>query len=132
MDLNGVVGQVDSVEIESAHVILITNRNHAVPVEFLRTGVRTFIYGTGNLESLSLPEIPQSADIQLGDILITSGYGGLYPRGLKVASISKIIDSEDKSYRKAEAKPSADIKHMKQVLLVWSHGQNVKDLKVEK
>lgn len=127
LDLNGVVGQVDSVNIESAYVILITNQNHAVPVEFLRTGVRTFIYGTGNLESLSLPEIPQSADIKLGDILITSGYGGVYPRGLKVATLSKIIDSEDKSYTKAEAKPSADIKHMKQVLLVWSDNQKVED-----
>jgi rod shape-determining protein MreC len=120
LDLNGVAGQVYTVELESAHVILITNKNHAVPVEFLRTGTRTFIYGTGDLETLSLPEIPQSADLQLGDILITSGNGGVYPRGLKVASITHILDSEDKSYRKAEAKPSADIKHMKQVLLVWS------------
>jgi len=131
LDLNGVVGLVDSVEIESAHVVLITNQNHAVPVEFLRTGVRTFIYGTGNLESLSLPEIPQSADLILGDILITSGYGGIYPRGLKVATLSNIIDSEDKSYTKAEAKPSADIKHMKQVLLVWSQNQDAQDEKVE-
>lgn len=126
LDLNGVVGQVNSVALESAHVILITNPTHAVPVEFLRTGVRTFIYGTGDLETLSLPEIPQSADIQLGDILITSGYGGMYPRGLKVAILSKIIDSEDKSYSIAEAKPSADIKHMKQVLLVWSNKPKVK------
>jgi len=123
LDLYGVAGQVLSVELETAHVILISNKNHAIPVEFLRTGVRTFIYGTGDLDRLSLPEIPQSADLKLGDILITSGYGGIFPRGLKVANISKIIDSEDKSFRKAEAKPSADLEHMKQVLLVWSDSQ---------
>lgn len=119
LDLNGVAGQVSSVEIESSHVILITNHDHAVPVEFLRTGIRTFLYGTGDLNVLSLPEIPQSAHVQVGDILITSGYGGVFPRGLKVATISKVIDSADRSYLKAEAHPSADINHIKQVLLVW-------------
>jgi rod shape-determining protein MreC len=125
LDLNGVAGQVSSVELESSHVILITNKNHAIPVEFLRTGIRTFIYGTGDVEVLSLPEIPQSTDVQVGDILITSGYGGAFPRGLKVATVSKVIDSEDRSYRKAEAQPSADIKQLKQVLLVWSVRKNI-------
>jgi rod shape-determining protein MreC len=120
LDLNGVAGQVTSVDLETAHVILITNENHIVPVEFLRTGIRTFIYGTNDLNSLSLPEIPQSTDVKIGDILITSGYGGVFPRGLKVATISKILDSQDKSYLKAEAQPSADLNHLKQVLLVWS------------
>ncbi|MBL4659796.1 MAG: rod shape-determining protein MreC [Alcanivoracaceae bacterium] len=120
LDLNGVAGQVFSVNLETSHVILITNKNHAVPVEFLRTGIRTFLYGTGDLETLSLPEIPQSANVVTGDILITSGFGGVFPRGLKVASISRVIDSADRSYRKAEARPSADLNHLKQVLLVWS------------
>jgi rod shape-determining protein MreC len=120
LDLNGVAGQVSSVDIESSHVILITDKNHAVPVEFLRTGIRTFIYGTGDLNTLSLPEIPQSAHVIKGDTLITSGFGGVFPRGLKVASISKVIDSKDRSYRQAEATPSANLKLLKQVLLVWA------------
>ena len=120
LDLTGVAGQVFQVGLETAHVILITNENHAIPVEFLRTGVRTFAYGTGDLNSLSLPEIPQSADIQLGDELITSGYGDVFPRGLRVARIDGIINSKDRSYRQAHAKPSADLNHLKQVLLVWS------------
>ncbi|HHL31265.1 MAG TPA: rod shape-determining protein MreC [Oceanospirillales bacterium] len=120
LDLNGVAGQVSSVDIESAHVILITDKNHAIPVEFLRTGIRTFIYGTGDLDTLSLPEIPQSANVVIGDILITSGFGGVFPRGLKVASISRVIDSEDRSFRQAEATPSANLKLLKQVLLVWT------------
>lgn len=120
LDLNGVAGQVYSVDLETAHVILITNIDHAIPVEFLRTGIRTFVYGTGQLTQLSLPEIPQSADVKIGDILITSGYGGVFPRGLKVATISKVMDSQDRSYLKAEALPSANLTHLKQVLLVWS------------
>ncbi len=120
LDLNGVTGQVSSVELERSHVILITDKNHALPVEFLRTGIRTFIYGTGERNTLSLPEIPQSTDVKVGDILITSGFGDIFPRGLKVATISKVIESEDKSYRKAFATPSANLNKLKQVLLVWS------------
>ena len=120
LDLNGVAGQVYSVDLESSHVILITNENHALPVEFLRSGVRTYVYGTGDLETLVLPEIPQSASVEIDDILITSGFGGVFPRGLKVATIKSIIDSSDKSFKQAEAQPSANLNLLKQVLLVWS------------
>lgn len=120
LDLNGVAGQVYKVELETAHVILITNENHALPVEFLRTGVRTFAYGTGDLNALSLPEIPQSASVQVGDVLITSGYGGVFPKGLKVATIESIKASTDRSFKHAQAKPSANLNLLKQVLLVWS------------
>jgi len=123
LDLNGLAGQVYKVDIETSHVILITDKSHAVPVEFLRTGIRTFSYGTGNLNTLELPAIPQSADVMVGDTLITSGFGGVFPRGLKVASISKIIDSPDRSFRQAEAIPSANLNLLKQVLLVWSDEQ---------
>lgn len=120
LDLNGVAGQVDKVELETAHVILITNENHAVPVEILRTGIRTIAYGTGDLSKINLPEIPPSADVQLGDILITSGYGDVFPRGLKVATINEISDSKDKSFKQALATTHADLNLIKQALLVWS------------
>jgi len=120
LDLNGVAGQVFSVDLETSHVILITNENHALPVEFLRTGIRTYVYGTGDLDTLYLPEIPQSASVEVDDILITSGFGGVYPRGLKVATIKSIKDSQDKSYKQADAQPSANLNLLKQVLLVWS------------
>ncbi|MCF6318505.1 MAG: rod shape-determining protein MreC [Proteobacteria bacterium] len=122
LDLNGVAGQVYLVDLETAHVILITNENHALPVEFLRTGIRTFAYGTGDLHSLNLPEIPQSANIKTGDILITSGYGGVFPRGLKIGVIKSIKESTDRSFKQAEAEPSANLDLLKQVLLVWSDG----------
>jgi len=120
LDLNGVAGQVYSVDLESAHVILITNENHALPIEFLRTGVRTYIYGTGDLNSLSLPEIPPSSDVQIGDILITSGLGGVFPRGLKVGTVSELIETQDHSFKNAIAQPSANLNLLKQLLLVWS------------
>ncbi|MCF6289103.1 MAG: rod shape-determining protein MreC [Proteobacteria bacterium] len=123
LDLHGVAGQVAKVDLESSHVIMITDNNHATPVEILRTGVRTIAYGTGDLVSLSLPEIPPSADIKLGDILITSGYGDVFPRGLNVATINDIVDSKDTSFQQALATPSANLNLIKQVLLVWSKVQ---------
>ena len=131
LDLYGLIGQVSKVNLENSHVILITDQNHAVPVEFLRTGVRTVLYGTGDMNSLSLPEIPQSADIKVGDTLITSGFGGVFPRGLKVASLSEIHDSQgDRSFQQAYAKPSANLNNLKQVLLVWedsNHSESSED-----
>ena len=124
LDLNGVVGQVDKVMLENSHIILITNKNHVLPVEILRTGIRTFLYGTGELDKLSLPEIPQSADVQIGDVLITSGYGGIFPQGLKVATINTLVDSSDKSFQQAIAIPSANLALMKQLLLVWIDDKN--------
>lgn len=120
LDLNGIAGQVYSVDLETSHVILITNENHALPVEFLRTGIRTYAYGVGELNTLSLPEIPQSTDVQIGDILITSGYGGVFPRGLKVGDVKALKESTDRSFKQAEVKPSANLNLLKQVLLVWS------------
>lgn len=126
LDLHGVLGQVEKTSLESSHIILITDINHAVPVEFLRTGIRTILYGTGDMDILSLPEIPQSADIKEGDILITSGFGGIFPRGLKVATIEKILDSKgDHSFQQALAKPSANMNNLKQVLLVWEDEQTI-------
>ncbi len=132
LDLNGVAGQISKVDIESSHVILITNENHAVPVEFLRTGIRTFIYGTGNLNTLSLSEIPQSADVKIGDILITSGYGDVFPRGLKVATINNILTTEDKSFKQATAVPSANLNLIKQILLVWNKEPSVQTSSLSK
>ena len=131
LDLNGVAGQVYSVGLETAHVILITNIDHAIPVEFLRTGIRTFVYGTGQLTQLSLPEIPQSADVEVGDVLITSGFGDVFPRGLKVATINNVRSSQDRSYLKAEAKPSANLTDLKQVLLVWSIQDEQEDAQID-
>jgi rod shape-determining protein MreC len=121
LDLNGVAGQVVKVELETSHVLLISDKNHAIPVEILRTGYRTIAYGTGDLYNLSLPEMQQDSDIVVGDILISSGYGDVYPRGLKLASISEILETQDRSFLQAQAELTADLTQLKHILLVWSN-----------
>ncbi len=121
LDLNGVAGQIIKVELETSHVLLISDKNHAIPVEILRTGYRTIAYGTGDLKNLSLPEMQQNSDLKLGDILITSGYGEVYPHGLKLATVTNILETQDRSFLQAQAELTADLTQLKHLLLVWSN-----------
>ncbi len=118
LDLHGLAGQVETVELASAHVILITDPQHALPVEVLRTGLRGIAYGQGTGQLL-LPEIAKSADVQPGDVLITSGFGGVFPRGLKVAQVTTVNPSQNSAFQQASAQPYANLDQLKEVLLVW-------------
>ncbi|MCF6301424.1 MAG: rod shape-determining protein MreC, partial [Proteobacteria bacterium] len=118
LSLDGVVGQVNITEYSTSHVLLITDQSHAIPIEILRTGLRTLAYGTNELDHLSLPEIPVSADVQLGDVVVTSGFGNLYPRGLKLAEIEQISLSLNLSFKIAVATPFADLSKLTEVFLI--------------
>lgn len=85
VDGNGVVGQVLRVTAHNAEVIMITDASHALPVQVNRNGLRTIAVGTGASDRLELPYLAGSADIQAGDLLVTSGMGGGFPAGYPVA-----------------------------------------------
>lgn len=88
MDDKGVVGQITRVYPWLSEVTLITEKNHAVPIQVLRNGLRSVIFGSG--EKLSLRYMPVSTDVRKGDVLVTSGIGGLYPPGIPVAKVENI------------------------------------------
>lgn len=90
MDDKGIVGQITRVFPWLSEVTLITEKDHAVPVQVLRNGLRSVTFGAGDTSQLSLRYMPVSTDIQNGDILVTSGIDGLYPQGIPVAKIEKI------------------------------------------
>jgi rod shape-determining protein MreC len=90
MDETGIVGQVTRVYPGLAEVTLITEKDHAVPAEVVRTGMRTIIFGAGDTSRLSLRYMPTSADIEVDDILVTSGIDGLYPPGIPVARVISV------------------------------------------
>ncbi len=90
MDDKGIIGQVTRVYPLLSEVTLITEKNHAVPVQVLRSGLRSVAFGAGNTSQLSLRYMPVSADIQKGDVLVTSGIDGLYPPGIPVAKVEKV------------------------------------------
>jgi rod shape-determining protein MreC len=80
VDANGVVGQVIETGIMTAQAVLISDADHALPVEVNRNGLRTIAVGTGEIDRLDLPFLPNNADIRVGDVLVTSGLGGARAR----------------------------------------------------
>ncbi len=119
MDANGVVGQVLRVTPFSAEVILITDPNHAIPVQINRNGLRTIAQGTGQIDKLSLPFLNSNADVQPGDLLVSTGMGGVFPQGYPVATVTA-RPSQTSTFAKVEATPVARLDRIREVLMVWS------------
>ena len=90
LDSNGVVGQVTRVYPWLSEVTLVTDKDNAVPVQILRNGLRAVVFGSGNLSEIDLRYQPISADVEVGDILVTSGMDGTYPANLPVAKVTKV------------------------------------------
>ncbi|MEE9141215.1 MAG: rod shape-determining protein MreC [Gammaproteobacteria bacterium] len=119
VDAFGVVGQTVNSGPLDAEAILITDSDHALPVQVLRNGTRTIAFGTGLPKELSLPFLPNNADILEGDLLVTSGLGGRFPAGYPVATITKIERSQEQPYANVRAEPAAALERVREVLLIW-------------
>lgn len=90
MDDNGIIGQVTRVYPWLSEVTLVTDKDHAVPVQILRSGLRAIVFGSGDTNDLALRYMPVNADIHDGDELVTSGIDGTYPPGIPVAKVTHI------------------------------------------
>lgn len=118
LDAFGVMGQIVEVLQNTSVALLITDPTHAIPVTVRRTGLRTIVYGTGSIDRLQLPNIPISADIKVGDLLVTSGLGGRFPAGFPVGEILEISNDESGMFAAAIAKPAAALDRSGEVLLL--------------
>jgi rod shape-determining protein MreC len=120
LDANAVMGQVVEVSPLTATVLLITDATHALPVQVNRTGLRTVAAGTGLINALELPHLPNNADIREGDLLVTSGLGGHFPPGYPVARVSEVRREPGKPFATVIATPAARLDRSRDVLLVWT------------
>ena len=120
IDNAGVVGQVTRVFPFTSEVTLLTDKDQAIPVQVLRSGLRSIVYGRGHSGLLDLRFVAQDADIQVGDILVTSGLDGLYPAGLAVARVSQ-VEKAAGSFGRVVGQPLAGIDRNRQVLVIMSH-----------
>ncbi|MDB6088337.1 MAG: Rod shape-determining protein MreC [Gammaproteobacteria bacterium] len=119
LDDKGLIGQTTHVGPWSAEVILITDPEHAVPVAIQRTGLRTIAVGAGDAASLALPYLPGNADIKTGDMLVTSGLGGVFPAGYPVARVTEVHRDAVQPLAQVRAIPFARIDTDTEVVLVW-------------
>lgn len=118
MDDLGVVGQVTRVYPWLSEVTLITDKDHAVPVQVLRNGLRAVVFGSGDIGDLALRYMPVSSDIQEGDILVTSGIDGTYPPGLPVAKVGHIEHDPAYPFARIQCSPVAGVDRQRQLLIL--------------
>lgn len=120
VDADGVVGQVIKTGLMTAQAVLISDTDHALPVEVNRNGLRTIAVGTGEIDRLDLPFLPNNADIRAGDLLVTSGLGGAFPAGYPVAIVDTVTRIPQEPFADVNAKPSAALDQVREVMLIWS------------
>jgi len=119
LDADGVVGQITRVEPLSSEAIMISDPGHATPVEINRNGLRTIALGTGDSSSLRLPFLPNNADVEAGDLLVTSGLGNAFPSGYPVARVVAVNRRPGEPFAEVTAEPTAALNRKREVLLVW-------------
>ena len=124
VDASGVVGQVIETGLATSQAILISDPDHTLPVVVNRNGRRTVVFGTGQYNRLDLPFLANNADIQPGDLLVTSGLGGTFPSGYPVAVVTEIERDPGQAFARIVARPSAALDRSRHVLLVFTAGDD--------
>ncbi|BDT57526.1 rod shape-determining protein MreC [Massilia varians] len=120
IDHAGVVGQVTRVFPFTSEVTLLTDRDQAIPVQVLRSGLRSVAYGRGQSGLLDLRFVVANADIQVGDVLVTSGLDGMYPAGLAVAKVVQVESVAGGTFGRVVGQPLGGIDRNRQLLVVMS------------
>ena len=117
IDAHGIMGQIIEVTPYSSTAVLITDQSQGVPVQVNRNGLRTVAHGKGS-QSLQLPFLPANSDIQVGDLLVSSGLGDRYPAGYPVAIVEKISHQPGEHFLEVSASPAAQLLSGREILLV--------------
>jgi rod shape-determining protein MreC len=119
----GVVGQVTRVFPLTSEVTLLTDKAQAIPVQVLRSGVRSLAYGRGQSNQLDLRFMPANADVKRGDVLVTSGIDGVYPAGLAVATVAQVESQSSDAFARIVCLPAAGVDRNRQLLVLLSESK---------
>jgi rod shape-determining protein MreC len=114
----GIMGQVIHVNPQSATIILISDPEHAIPVQFVRSGTRSVAFGRGSTLQLELRYLPATADIMVDDELVTSGLGGRFPSNYPVARVTSISEDRIRGFVSVIAEPKARLDSSREVLVI--------------
>ena len=118
VDGDGIVGQVTNVGKFTSEVTLVTEKDQSVPVMITRNGLRAIAVGSGKDGSIDVPFVPVAADVQNGDLFVTSGIDGTYPAGLVVATVTRVDRSGAYAFAKITARPAAGVENNRFVLVL--------------
>lgn len=120
LDAHGLMGQIVEVSQYTSRVLLVSDRSHSVPVQVLRSNLRLVVQGTGIKKQLELLHVNATADIQVGDQLLSSGLGNRFPAGYPVGIVESLAFEPGKSFMEVKAKPTAQLDRTRHVLLVFT------------
>ncbi|HSG87702.1 MAG TPA: rod shape-determining protein MreC [Pseudomonadales bacterium] len=118
LDSDGLVGQVIETGAFDARILLITDLSHSTPVQVLRNGYRAILRGTGDPQALQLQHVPNTADVQEGDRLITSGLGGRFPPGYPVGEVVSVVHESGAPFATVVARPAAQLARSRHLVVV--------------
>jgi len=118
VDDTGVVGQVTRVYPWLSEVTLVTDKDHPVPIQNLRNGLRAVVFGSGDSTEMALRYMPVSVDIVEGDVLVTSGIDGTYPPNLPVAKVLKVERDPAYPFARITCAPLAGVNRHRALLIV--------------
>ena len=121
VNAEGIVGHVIRDQIFASEVLLISDLEHAIPVEIVRTGLRSIAIGTGEFNKLRINTLPINSDIQKEDIIITSGLGDRYPEGFPVGTITEISREVGNPFLEIEILPFANLKTINEVWVIQTN-----------
>lgn len=119
LDANGVMGQVIQVGPLTSRVLLINDAHSGVPVQIARNGIRAIVVGDAYSGKLRLMNIQQTADVKVGDVLITSGLGEYYPEGYPVGRVNSVVKDPGLQFATITVDPAAHLDRSRGVLLIW-------------
>ncbi len=123
IDGKGIVGQIEDVHRHISSVRLISDPDHAMPVQVNRTGLRTVAYGTGETSHLLMPNVPLQADISPGDVIVTSGLGDRFPPGFLVGEVERVERDNGETFATVYVRPYAALDRGREVLLIEPQAQ---------
>jgi rod shape-determining protein MreC len=123
IDARGVVGQIVRVNPTTSEALLITDADHALPVSVNRNDLRTIAVGTGDSGRLRLPYLTNNANIVVGDLLTSSGLGGVFPAGYPVGRVVEVTLRPEQAFAEVLAEPASSLDRDREVLLVWDSSE---------
>ncbi|MCU8355594.1 rod shape-determining protein MreC [Vibrio vulnificus] len=115
----GIVGQITFVAAHNSRVLLLSDAKNAIPVQVVRNDIRVIASGNGSIDEIQLEHIPTSSDVQVDDLLVTSGLGGVYPEGYPVAYVTSVEHDTRREFAAIKAKPVVEFDRLRYLLLVW-------------
>lgn len=118
LDEAGIMGQIINVYGATSRAMLLSDTQHSIAVKVKRTGVRAIVTGNGDNDGLELQYLPNTADLQVGDKIISSGLGERFPAGYMIGEVSYIDHMNKHEFIYAKVKPSASLHDDRYVMLL--------------